>query len=565
VEVKIVRTGDVTSSLDVDYNTANGTAKAGQDFEAQSGSLHFAPLETSKTVFVPLAYNPLVSQKKTFSVTLKNPSGGVILGGGAPSQTVTVHDVDRPGSLDFSFESPFPVRSFPYGGLFLATALQDNGKILVSRKENLPSPNSDTGTSAFRLNADGTIDQSFQLEVPYQAGWWGNTISGVFVFKEQPDGKILLGGPSQLKVNGESRPGIARVESDGTLDESFSVDVPIDQGGVRSIQVQPDGKIMAGGDFSLPLDDSKRLNSLMRLEPDGRLDRTFRPAGLSPDDNNGGVQVNQVVLQSDGKILVAGSANPGLDPPWNPLTRLDPDGSVDPSFAPVIPTDNNGNPGTLFSLVLQPDGKIICAGSFTMIDVDAFPGVIRLLPSGGVDWDFRSDVQMGDTSSMVMALQDDGRVVLAGPNLYIQGPKNIYRQGIARLNQNGTLDASFDSGMGPTDNNSGNTGATMLLLLEDNQLLVGGSFDQFDGISRNGMALLNNDPAVLITSLSHVPSGPLQFNVRSLPGRTYVVERSYDLSSWSAVRTNSPTLYSYSYSESPADARGYYRVRRVSP
>ncbi len=170
----------------------------------------------------------------------------------------------------------------------------------------------------------------------------------------QPDGKILIGGDfTTLSPNGGAavaRNRIARLNPDGTLDSAFN---PNADSQVFSIALQADGKILVGGGFQVPIGGQTR-NGFARLNSDGTADIGFNP-------NVNGL-VRAIALQADGKILVGGSFStiaPNGGPPVlrSRIARLNADGTVDPAFDP------NAN-GNVSAITLQADGKILVGGAF---------------------------------------------------------------------------------------------------------------------------------------------------------------------------------------------------------
>src|SRR6185369_1741156 len=136
-----------------------------------------------------------------------------------------------------------------------------------------------------RLNADGSLDNSFNPA----AG-----TSGVSSFALQPDGKVLIGVGSYV-VNGTNRYGVARLNANGSLDSSFNPGTGADVS-VHCIAVQPDGKVIIGGDFTIV--NGPNRNRIARLNADGSLDSTFNP-GTAAD-----AVVRSLALQSDANVLV---------------------------------------------------------------------------------------------------------------------------------------------------------------------------------------------------------------------------------------------------------------------
>jgi uncharacterized delta-60 repeat protein len=192
----------------------------------------------------------------------------------------------------------------------------------------------------------------------------------------QPDGKILAGGGFTMynSVSNSSR--IARLNSDGSIDPSFTIGTGFNNY-VYTIALQSDGKIVVGGSFTSF--NGTGVNRIARLNTDGSLDLTFFPGtGFNSD-------VATTVVQPDGKIIVGGAFTSFNGAGINRIARLNTDGSLDAAF----------NPGTGFnanvrSINIQSDGKIIAAGEFTSYNGIIRTRIARILrdcptPSSGTD------------------------------------------------------------------------------------------------------------------------------------------------------------------------------------
>ena len=259
-------------------------------------------------------------------------------------------------------------------------AVQPDGKILVGGSfTGLGGGGTGSTPRNYigRLSPDGTLDASFN---PGANG-------PVQALAVQPDGKILIGGAFTMLGGGGTgtTPGnfIGRVNSDGSVDPTFNLDSFIGtgpNGSVGSIVVQPDGKILVGGGFT-SLDGDRTVDSsgLDGSISDGSLDTTFRQGSVRNS------AVFAVALQPDGKILVGGYS----DPPFSrAIRRLHSDGTLDTSFDP-------GANGTVLALAVQPDGKILVGGSFTTLGgggtgTTPRSSIGRLHPDGSLDCDFQS-------------------------------------------------------------------------------------------------------------------------------------------------------------------------------
>src|SRR5207244_1242778 len=142
---------------------------------------------------------------------------------------------------------------------------------------------------------------------------------------------------------------------------------------INSMALQPDGKIVIGGDFTSV--DGVPLNYIARLNSDGSVDNTFDP-GAGAD-----FLVNSVAVQPDGLIVVGGAFTQlGTLGGSQGIARLNPDGSVDTTF-----NAGSGANNTVNSVVLQPDGGILFAGIFTSVNQTRRIGLARLLSDGSLD------------------------------------------------------------------------------------------------------------------------------------------------------------------------------------
>lgn len=326
--------------------------------------------------------------------------------------------------------------------------------------------------------APGDLD-SFDANVS------GGSVNAIAV---QPDGKILIAG-GFFSVNGVTRPRLARLNADGSLDTGFD---PKPNNSVNCIAVQDDGKILVGGVFinfqpnGAPVTTSR--NRLARLNPDGTLDTAFDP--------NPSAAVDCIALQEDGKILVGGlftsfQPNGALSSTTrNRIARLNPDGTLDTGFDP-----NASSP--VRSIAVQPNGKIVIGGDFIFLQPNGAPSatvirrIARLNANGTID---PSIDYLVSGEVLCVALQADGKILLGGffTGLLANGaPSGVVRNRIARLNADGTIDAFFD----PNASAYVNT----MAIQADGKILLGGNFlhlqpnGAISPTTRNYVARVNAD------------------------------------------------------------------------
>jgi uncharacterized delta-60 repeat protein len=294
----------------------------------------------------------------------------------------------------------------------------------------------------------------------------------VYSIAVQADGKILAGGLfTTFAPNGGpfvTRNRIARLEADGRLDRTL-VDPNIVGGAVLATAVQPDGKILLGGNFTDVLGVTR--NNIARLNMDGTLDTAFNP--------NANGDVHAIAVQVDGKILVGGNffgANSIGGQGRNFIARLDATTGVADSFNPNA--DN-----IVGALAVQADGQILAGGVFTSIGGQTRTAIARLDPTTGLadSFDPRAN-KSGFINSIVV--QANGKILVGGnfSTLAPNGGAAVARNSIARLNSDGTLD--------PFDPNS-NDIINAIAVQADGKVLACGQFTNIGGQDRNFMARLD--------------------------------------------------------------------------
>jgi len=257
--------------------------------------------------------------------------------------------------------------------------------------------------------------------------------------------------------NGTNRNYIAGVNSSGGLDASFTPSA-IPGSYVNDIALQSDGKIVVGGIFS---------KAITRLNSNGTLDAIFNN-GTGADD-----WVETVAVQSDGKILIGGIFLNYNGVTRNRIARLNADGTLDNSFDPLA-----GASSAVRDICVQPDGKIIVVGEFTTFNGISSSRIVRLNTNGSVDNSF--NVGTGASGNILSCeLQSDNKIIIGGNFTTYNGNSSSR---LARLNDNGGFDNSFNVG-------SGANGTVRKLTLQSNgAIVIGGDFTSYNGITRNRVA-----------------------------------------------------------------------------
>ncbi|MCS6929476.1 MAG: T9SS type A sorting domain-containing protein [Saprospiraceae bacterium] len=466
-----------------------------------------------------LSFDPGTGGDDWIHAVILQPDGKILIGGDFNSyREVSTPHLARLNS-DGTLDSSFRVHSGANGPV-VALALQPDGKILLggnfTHYQEVPS-----GCLA-RVNPDGRIDETFAAGVGAD-GW----VRALYL---QPDGRVVLVGEfvkyqginqrritrvlpngsydqsfntgsganrliktiallsnGKAFVGGEfteyhsaTRKFIARIESDGTLDYSFEPMIGLNNR-VEVILVQPDGKILVGGAFSMWKEKLRR--GILRFNRDGKEDLSFQTgSGTTIDGNSpGSAQVCTIALQPDGKILIGGEFTAYNGTPRSHVARLNPDGSLDPSFNPGMGANKR-----VERIVVQPDGKIILVGQFTQYNGILCHRIVRLNANGSLDASFNLEIGVDDRIRAI-ALQPDGKILIGGA---FKKYHNIGRNYLARLNTDGSLDASFDPDQGP------NSIVEDIALQPDGKILIAGRFKQYNGVTRPFLARLHSNGAL---------------------------------------------------------------------
>jgi uncharacterized delta-60 repeat protein len=360
-------------------------------------------------------------------------------------------------------------------------AVQPDGKIVVGG--NFTGMGGTTGTTTrnriARLNADGTLDT-------FNPG----TNGPVLAVAVQPDGKILAGGNFTAVGGGtgltHSRSRIARFNADGSVDTGFNAGT----GGagtlnVWALAVQPDGKILVGGEFTTL--NGEAHSAIGRLNSNGSIDSAFNP---NVTKLVGNPIVYTLLVQPDGQILIGGYFNGIGGMTRNFLGRVDTNGAVD-SFNPGVTSISGVN-----ALALQANGNIIVGGTYTQLAGSNRANIGRINSAGVLDLSFNPGTE---TTVLTLGVQTDGKILAGGYFKWMGdagGSLKSTRNYIGRLNSNGTVDGSFDPGA--------NNVVNAVALQADGAIVAGGIFDHLGnggsllpgaGILRNRIGRITNTDA----------------------------------------------------------------------
>ncbi len=398
-----------------------------------------------------------------------------------------LHAIAQPGNADTTF-----ITGWLADADVRTVQALDGGQYLISG--SFRSFNN-TRSTVIKLNSDFTVDHSFyyQAEVPFYT---------ITTAKMRSDGKVIAG----MNYFYDDVPSVIRLNSDGSVDPTFTDPFTGFEGGVYDIEMLPDGKLLVSGEFSLP--GSPERTSIVRLFPDGTIDTGF-------ETHFDGDQVPgiSITLTADNKILMRGDfLSYNGDFSRKHLMRLLADGATDETFGDIkIVT----GAAAIYALAIQADGKIMIAGDFSKVNTTTRHKIARLNSDGTVDLSFNpgSGFQSDDagfygTRIYGLAVQADGKILASGVYDTYNG---AHVPSMIRLNAGGTLDASFDAGDATDMVGDGSKYVRTILPLDD-RIIIGGNFREFGGYKCPYMGQLETD-------------GELSLFLHNLPGFNNVVNK----------------------------------------
>jgi uncharacterized delta-60 repeat protein len=331
------------------------------------------------------------------------------------------------------------------------TIVQSDGKLVMVGNAMMPQGRV---FAAVRYFPDGNFDPSFGDGGLAIFDFGGNLEESVIDVTQQSDGGIVLVGTVYDQV--ESSPTLMRYTANGAVDTTFGdngaviIDLGVNEN-LTSVVVQPDGDIVVAGNGGSNYDEMIAA----RFDSNGALDTSFGTAGLvTIDFDNEGDSSSDLLLQSDGKIVLAGQSLLNGQARFA-LARLNADGSFDGDFGVAgraTATVPNGQT-VGFAIAQQADGSLVIAGMVQtlMPTMELDVGLARFDSDGVHDMSYGNDGiasqgLLGPTVHIertLMATQSDGKVLVAGAVMGITGS---FRWGVVRYNVDGSLDQTFADG-----------------------------------------------------------------------------------------------------------------------
>lgn len=480
--------GEASATVNAVCLQPDGKILIGGDFRVYNGVNRNRIARLNADGSTDNTFNPELGPNNTVNAIACQPDGKIIIVGILTQfNNITRNRIARinpDGSLDTTFN---PNIDFGVSGATLYTvAIQSDGKILFGGE--FVAINGASIRRIARLNTDGSLDSSFNSGNVGAGGVSWNISNGIYKISILPDESILITG-GFTTYNGVARNRIARLNSNGSLDAAFAASAGANAA-VKPVGIQNDGKIIIGGSFSSY--NGVNRGCIARLATDSSLDTTFTPGSGITTIFSSTDRVNSILIQSDGKIVLAGNMTNYSGNTIGHITRVNPNGSFDTGFNPG--GTDAGSP--IKQAIQQPDGKIIVVGMFTQYNGFAKNHITRLNSDGTPDLTFNTATGF-DGGVNCTAIQNDGKILVGG---YFNTCNEIPQKNIARLTADGNLDTSFNpDGVGT------NGLVSAISIQTDEKIIIAGNFTTYNEFyPRNNIARLNVDGTLDFTFSSGI-------------------------------------------------------------
>lgn len=395
--------------------------------------------------------------------------------------------------LDNTFGTNGLVVTTPQIGEAIALARQTDGKILTAGRIIGDATHQ---SGIIRYNSDGSLDNSFGTNgivvTPV------SFLSVATAISIQPDGKIVVAGTYHTgDFANIYHMVVARYHADGDIDSTFGTnglampEVSFTEE-VNDMVLQPDGKIIVAGAIANDMSGAESF-MLARFNGDGTLDSGFGTSGVTTTPINISSEIVDITLLPDGKIIAAGRESLYDDPPIPDhsnfaIARYTAQGILDNAFGTngVVITDVvTGTPDLLQSMVVQPDGKIVAAGSSGNNHC-----LVRYQSNGSLDNTFGTSgkvINPGPPAVLHLALRNNGKFITAATMTGMVGSADFLLNGYL---PNGAIDTDFGLNGTVMTNfptiipEGANDLSNCILVTPDDKIVVAGSSDMHVALAR---------------------------------------------------------------------------------
>lgn len=445
-----------------------------------------------------------VYQQNIGTLSVPHPNGGMLSLRLNP--LITLKTVVKLG-VDGNIEESFPeTEAFSISKILI----KNDGKFAIIHVDG-------DNYSVTKFNANGTIDATFTTPTFLNFSLNNNSSNtritdGIY----QDDGKIILTGEFR-KVNNIDCYNIVRLNNNGSFDTSFSnanLFVTDYYDVTNTITRQPDGKYLVGGEFKGIGNSNVRI---ARLNADGTRDITFNVYSTfnfdSTDFMSNGFdsEVDHIVLQSDGKILVAGTyfrTNGAIS--TRGITRLNTNGTRDLSFNYTTIIQDGINPN---KICLQPDGKIVFYLNNAVQRISSLGVIDPSFSYLGYPDNFNTVGSSGEYTDVENIYMQGNKIIV---NSHYLEPSGKSRYGMFRLNNDASLDVTFNPQSGTnmiSASSTSSSGSTTSIsrVLNNSKILLLGKFSAYNDSPANSICRITPD-GLLDPSFTIDPQVKLNFN-----------------------------------------------------
>ena len=398
--------------------------------------------------------------------------------------------------------------------------LQDNGRIVVVGSA-CAVESGDGDFVVVRYKSNGLLDSAFDGDGVVTTGFGLYDVALDAV--RQPDGKLIVAGFTAAD-SGSSDLAMARYNSDGSLDASFGIGGKL-VGHYPGLNTQASGMVLQDSKIVVVSAASGSGDfNMVRFDDHGSLDTTFGIGGFVQTNLGGVDESDAVVVDSDGRIVVAGiSYPPGLSGSTDfVIARYNSNGSLDTTF------DGDGKVSADFGgeesfggLTLQSDHKVVVVGSSDAGSSGMNIAVARYSSNGSLDTTFDGDGKLitllsGESQATSVRVQGDGKIVVAGVVQASAGGSGAGDFVVLRYNSNGTLDTGFGVGGKVVTDLGGDDIAESVALQTDGKIVVTGHTST-GGVSDIAVVRYNSD-GTLDASFDGVQAGT---SITDIGGKDY--------------------------------------------
>ena len=385
--------------------------------------------------------------------------------------------------------NPIVVDKFETGDGFtssvLASEIDADGKLICAGI--FRSFNNKNVNFLVRLNKDGSLDSTFIA--PKEINSW---IRDIIL---QADGKLIVGGDNSI---------LFRLNKDGSIDNSFNTGKGFSFSGlgydnsyvssgnsylkgadIMQLIANKDGSFFALGSFDNY--NSKMVTyGIIKLKSDGIIDETFTPNMII----NGISSYKSTSLLPNGNLLIS---NMGLqDYTYRFPIAITQNGIIDTLTYKSIGEKSNhsNNYPSIITSAVQNDGKIIFGGGFTNIKGVSVNNIVRIQVNGSIDESFNIGSGFNDVVQKIQ-LQSDGKILVAGQ---FTKYNNSNQNHLVRLNTDGSIDNTFNSGLGFTNlQNTGLGDVSNFNFRSDGKIFITGGFSYYNGTKQHFVVRINPD------------------------------------------------------------------------